>query len=124
MDGITLIIDERVKQTQKLGKDVIYDVTNNSEYQLIDAVSALIIDPPLELRDTFIESQTSYPPVGWDREKWKKLLEHPYTKRLQIAGALIAAEIDRVNFKLTLADDGQNSGISQAGSPTQIPSGV
>lgn len=124
MDGITLIIDERVKQTQELGRTVLHDVTNNSEYQLIDAASALIIDPPLELKAAFIESQSSYPPIGWDREKWKKMLEHSYTKRLQIAGALIAAEIDRVNFKMTLADDGQSSGISQGGSSKKITSGL
>ena len=36
-------------------------------------------------------------PEGWSFELFKKMCNKPYKERLVIAGALIAAEIDRLN---------------------------
>jgi len=42
---------------------------------------------------------TWFTPKGWDHKIWEKMCHKNYKKRLIIAGALIAAEIDRLNSK-------------------------
>ncbi len=42
---------------------------------------------------------TTLPPEGWNKELHNKMMNKPYKDRLIIAGALIAAEIDRINRK-------------------------
>ena len=37
-------------------------------------------------------------PNGWDQEIWEKMIRKPHQERLIIAGALIAAELDRLNY--------------------------
>jgi len=37
-------------------------------------------------------------PEGWNEERWNKMLNKSDERRLVIAGALIAAEIDRLNY--------------------------
>lgn len=38
------------------------------------------------------------PPSFWDKALWKRMIEKPEKERLIIAGALIAAEIDRIQY--------------------------
>lgn len=90
--GVGLIADERAEQITKHGRTVELDKQNNIEFQLIDAVNVLIT--PEENRE-YLES--SDPPVGWDTKVWKHILSKPYKERLVIAGAFIAAEIDRIS---------------------------
>lgn len=90
--GIELIIEERREQISKHNRSIQHDVTCNDEYQLTDAASVLIMDAPQEVMDIHKES----PPIGWEKEAWVKILNKPYVERLRVAGALIAAEIDRV----------------------------
>lgn len=90
-DGVVHIAIERAEQINSLGRTVELDVKNNDGQQLAQAASVL-----------------SYPfhyaqdnddiPEGWDRDLFLKMWNKPMKERLIIAGALIAAEIDRLNF--------------------------
>jgi hypothetical protein len=94
--GIELISEEREKQLTTLGRTVELDVINNNEFQLTDAASALSMAFPEGTEGAYFKAQGDYPPIGWDSERWKNMVEKPYKERLIIAGALIAAEIDRI----------------------------
>lgn len=86
MTGIELITGERL-QHKMCGRTIKYDHENNADGQLAQAAAALI------------EGDVTWMPEGWDDEKCKKLIKKSYKERLAIAGALIAAELDRLNFK-------------------------
>lgn len=94
--GIELIAEERREQLVKHGRTVESDVRNNNECQLVDAASVLCQNNPEEFQDMFVSSNEEFPPIGWEFGPWAKLLRKPYKERLVIAGALIAAEIDRI----------------------------
>lgn len=88
--GIQLIAHERREQIEKHGRTIARDVVENYNEQLAIGAAMLLaaeweegIDPE------------SYPD-GWDKEICNKMLAKPYKERLIIAGALIAAEIDRL----------------------------
>lgn len=92
MTGIELITKERNEQINKHGRTPELDFENNSDGQLSEAAYMLLsvdyeegIDPE------------SYP-EGWDKEICEKMLSKEYFHRLIIAGALIAAELDRLSF--------------------------
>ena len=89
--GIELIEQERKEQIKKHGKTVISDVRDNSKFQLSQAVEELVRAIP----DKFPEDIL---PKGWNYDIWIKMLNKPYKERLIISGALIAAEIDRLNY--------------------------
>ncbi len=85
--GIELIAQERQEQIQKHGRTVEQDVIKNVNYELRDAAVALIYGagkrPPY--------------PSSWDKEMCEKMDKKSYAKRLVIAGACIAAELDRLS---------------------------
>lgn len=87
--GIELIAQERQEQIEKHGKTVEYDVENNSDKQLRWAAERLLASDEKALPDW-------QPAPGWDKELFDKMYEKPYKERLIIAGALIAAELDRL----------------------------
>jgi len=95
--GIELITQERKEQLTKHGRTVELDVEQNNEGQLTDAASVLTMNVPEGLMGTYLQSQGETPPVGWDSDAWNKMIRKPYKERLVIAGALIAAEIDRIS---------------------------
>lgn len=88
-NGIALISEERAKQISK-GRTAEADLRINPRGQL--SVAAGI------LAQKYIPKEVinSWVPVGWDYDNWLQLLNKPYSDRLVIAGALIAAEIDRL----------------------------
>lgn len=89
--GIRLINQERQEQINKHGRTVEYDIKVNDNGQLIDASIQL-------LSVEYNEGWDSYnTPDGWDKELMAKMIGKPLKERLVIAGALIAAEIDRLN---------------------------
>ncbi len=88
--GIALIADERQEQIEKHGRSVAQDKELNYSNQLAHAASALS-SPILEDWDNRHAA-----PEGWDLEIWQKMHDKPYKERLIIAGALIAAELDRL----------------------------
>jgi len=87
--GIELITEERAEQLSKHNRTVEKDVTENGSYQLAIGASKLLAYPA-ECHDYQL------PPNRWDVDVYKKMRDKPYKERLIIAGALIAAEIDRL----------------------------
>jgi hypothetical protein len=93
--GIELIEIERNEQIEKHGRIIASDVRNNPEFQLAAAASYLC-NPHTDPEDYDMQY---YLPVGWDLDIFTKMCYKPYKERLIIAGALIAAEIDRLQYK-------------------------
>ncbi len=92
--GIELIAQERQEQIEKHDRTIKKDVEENDNMQLsLGALMLLSIDYE-EGIDTH-----SYP-EGWDEDICTKMIGKSYKERLIIAGALLAAEIDRLNHKL------------------------
>lgn len=88
--GIELIKKEREEQILKHGRTTEMDIQENSSYQLAIGASKLLAYPA-ECNNSQL------PPNGWDIDLYKKMREKPYRERLIIAGALIAAELDRLS---------------------------
>lgn len=81
--GVELIAEERQEQIVKHNRTIAHDRENNPNYELMQGAK-------------FCLTGTGYP------EKWNpgyetKILMKPLKERLVCAGALIAAEIDRLN---------------------------
>lgn len=98
--AIEMIAKERQEQIEKHGRTLDHDVKNNNAYQLAKAAQHLLIDftglsqnAAYELKLDVIGQDS---PEGWDRMLFQKMMDKPYLERLIIAGALIAAEIDRI----------------------------
>lgn len=90
--GIELIAEERQEQIEKHNYTTHDDVLGNDEGQLSEAAAKLC-------SDRFGTLPTTDTPAGWNQESWVKMTTKPYKDRLIIAGALIAAEIDRLNHE-------------------------
>ena len=87
--GIELIAIERQEQIEKHGRTIHYDIENNTDSQLQLGAEALLDND----FDKF--------PALWDDAICYKMLEKSLKERLIIAGALIAAEIDRLQATST-----------------------
>ena len=85
--GIQLITEERQEQITKHGRTIELDVIQNRNRQLTTAVQELLEMHP---------SNMGFP-ADWDMNIVHHMASKPYYERLIIAGALIAAEIDRLN---------------------------
>lgn len=91
MPGIDLIAAERQEQLTKHHRSVELDMLINKEGQLISAAQELCFQTTLDPRMSL--------PQGWDLQIWTKMISKPHIQRLIIAGALIAAEIDRLDHE-------------------------
>lgn len=93
--GVELIADERKKQIEKYGFTGEHHVEHPQWYdnfQLQFAATTLMMhefEEQLEV-DALL-------PEGWDKEWFERLNNKDRRERLIIAGALIAAELDRIN---------------------------
>jgi hypothetical protein len=88
--GIELIAQERQEQIEKHGRTIKRDSDENENLQLAFGAAMLIESEWQEGID-----RESYPD-GWDKDICDRMLAKTYKERLIIAGALIAAEIDRL----------------------------
>lgn len=94
--GIELIAAERKRQIEKEGWSITHDQEHlNNEL----AWAAVCYAAPAEIRA--LQFLPIVPTARWEDpwpwgEQWDKRGKHNYLRRLQIAGALIAAEIDRI----------------------------
>lgn len=95
--GIELIAVERREQIEKHDRTIQDDVDMNTEYQLCSGAARLLFSPIDEGFD--IMRDEPFIPSGWSKAIWHKMHDKPYKERLIIAGALIAAEIDRLQNK-------------------------
>ena len=86
--GVLLIHKERVEQLEKHKRTVELDYKLNADYQLVDAAIKLLKGGQHEC------------PEGWDIKIWEKMLAKSEQEKLVTAGALIAAEIDRLNYNI------------------------
>ena len=69
------------------------DIKNNPDCQLSFAAALLSCPTP----EQYSNKENDYAcPEGWDKYRWRYMIQKPYKERLIIAGALIAAEIDRI----------------------------
>jgi hypothetical protein len=87
--GIKLISDERKEQLEKHNRSLQEDYECNDRNQLAVAATWLI--------EGGIDMQQRTP-SEWDEDIWLKMVRKSYKERLIIAGALIAAEIDRLQY--------------------------
>lgn len=90
--GIELIKKEREEQILKHGRTTELDIQINKRRQLADAAAVLatpLIDTP--------RKRLSLMPSDWDDAVALKMCSKSYKERLIIAGALIAAELDRLS---------------------------
>lgn len=105
--GIQLITKERKEQIEKHGVTILADVINNNgeferdgeafkQPQLAEGARLLLYHDD-DLVRSFLDADI-FIPHEWDKERWIKMLNKPYRERLIIAGALIAAEIDRIQY--------------------------
>lgn len=91
MKAIELITEERMEQIYKHKYTTPSDQVINTEGQLAYATRVLIQDGYEK------EDRIAHLPFKWNMEIWTKMCKKSYKERLIIAGALIAAEIDRIN---------------------------
>lgn len=82
--GIELIAEERKEQIEKHEMDTVYDKNYNTEGQLIAAVKFILT------------GDKDYYPADWAEAFFRKINRKEDIEKLIIAGALIAAEIDRL----------------------------
>lgn len=90
MTGIELIAQERKEQIEKHGISVKNDVSLNKDGQLLNAARKLLIEG--KISDVILHN----PPKAWNKPIWMRMCNKTYKQRLIIAGALIAAELDRL----------------------------
>jgi len=86
--GITLILEERVQQLNKHKRSVEDDIKYNCNGELREGAIALICNNG--------DGDLSKFPLKWNDIMCRHLINKPYKERLIITGALIAAEIDRI----------------------------
>lgn len=88
MTGVELIAIERQEQITKHGRFIDDDYKYNTNHQLTKAAMRLLMDLPI----------IQNPPENWNSDMWEHMATKSFYKRLIIAGALIAAAIDRENY--------------------------
>jgi hypothetical protein len=93
--GIELIADERREQIEKHGYDAQW-YKNNPEYYEAKELS-FVAEMALAIEHEEGIDPNVYP-ESWPTEDIDKIFRKPYKERLIIAGALIAAEIDRLQL--------------------------
>lgn len=85
--GIELIAQERQEQIEKHGWTRQHDVDSHNNGDIDKAFRAVLNAESRHQLDKF--------PEGWETFA-EKVIDKPYKEKLIIAGALIAAEIDRL----------------------------
>lgn len=98
MTGIELIAKERQEQIEKHGRSIKLDAYNNDAGQMLWMANWLIQAGNFS-EDAAHKVATSECPYDWNESIIFKMMIKPHKERLIIAGALIAAEIDRLNYK-------------------------
>lgn len=91
--GIELIAIERQEQIEKHGRTIAKDKELYSEsygnMSQLTFIASILVNKRLV---------NPFPPKGFDINIFNKMIAKPYKERLIISGALIAAEIDRLQF--------------------------
>lgn len=93
--GVELIAEERSEQIMKHGRTVKADVDFNSQPCEYRSMFPLALQALRVLETTIIGNDNRV--KHFDKKITDKMESKPYKQRLIIAGAMIAAEIDRLN---------------------------
>lgn len=96
--GAELIAQERAEQIQKHGFTPERDRAYTDQELLQAAVSLLLLDETLFLYNGGSEDAADCWPENWNFDLFCKIESKDRIEQLQIAGALIAAEIDRLQY--------------------------
>jgi len=91
MTGAEKISEERHEQLFIHRISIEQDAKYNSEGQLAEGARGITLAD--------IEERRKAIPNNWEVPLWEKMIAKDYKSRVAIAGALLAAEIDRLNFK-------------------------
>lgn len=107
--GIEMIAEERQEQITKHGRTTERDVLQNDKGQLMQAASLLLQktegSPFDDGSNGLDHCFRGIVPDDWNEQIYHKMFDKSYEERLIIAGALIAAELDRINAeKLALCE--------------------
>lgn len=95
--GIELISEERKYQIEKHGFTGEHHANHPEWYEHGQLLHASHMIAAYGEEDSITNSYKQFCPLNWDIEWWQRMCDKPLKERLIIAGALIAAEIDRVN---------------------------
>ena len=100
--SVDRIAELREKQVN-IGYDTAHDFQFNEAYQLISAAIQLV---EVDQDDEDPEGRTNGAeiPIGWDKERFRKLMMKPYKERVLIAASFLAAEYDMIEFDEDLAN--------------------
>lgn len=84
--GIELIAKEREEQFKKHGRTISDDAMQNCDFELVRGAIALLEKNELGF------------PSSWSKKICAKMIKKTYKERVIIAGALLCAEIDRIQL--------------------------
>lgn len=105
LPGVKLIAVERAEQIQKHGWSLKQDAVTKNHYQLSQAASLLCWVDPEDVGGVCVSTGPKGDvydfshccPSDWDELVFNKMMNKPYDHRIKVAGALLAAELDRIN---------------------------
>ena len=92
MTGIELIAKERKEQLEK------HDISVKNDAQFNSLMGFNGITPMPIAVIGLLDDSFRHVPAHWDKKMLDKIRKKPYKERLIIAGAFIAAEIDRLQY--------------------------
>lgn len=95
--GIGKMFAERMEQLVLHGISVQQDAQYNTDKQLI--VAAHILSGRESLDKESNEEIDALRPEDWNLVRWRHMCKKPYPDRIIIAGALLAAEYDRLMYE-------------------------
>lgn len=104
--GAELIAEERDNQIEEHGYSVAHDAEYNDYYELAIVAQCLIMPPNQDVTLSEELNMLNALAENWDSEVLRKMLQKSYKDRLIIAGALLAAEIDRLQYLEGALPDG------------------
>lgn len=116
--GVELIAQERDEQINKHGFSIEKDKEFYQEKELLSAaLCCLFQDESLFLDQDTPAHPADYWPGNWDDKFLDNISRKNRIEQLQIAGALIAAEIDRLQFinSLVVTDETKRRMVEQYG---------
>lgn len=94
--GAEMIYRERIEQLVKHGVSVVQDVSKHGGGSLLRAAEHLLTTEPFTKYGRLYYDA----PHGWEKNAWERINRKSHIERLVIAGALIAAEIDRIQYMI------------------------
>lgn len=93
--GIELIADERKEQIERFGFTGEHHVNHPEWYEEEQLLSASHMLSQYEKDNDITYLYRDIVPLNWSKDWWQKMCDKPKRERIIIAGALLAAELDR-----------------------------